>query len=149
MRFALLFENMMGNMITVISQKYRKESSMIKRNDLILIGVFIILGLGVIFFINATKSGGSELLITVNGEEYDTIPLNKDTTYTVKVDENDWNTFIVKDGVVDMIDASCPDKLCVNHSDIEYNHETIVCLPNRVVLEVIGGEESEVDAVAK
>jgi hypothetical protein len=121
---------------------------MIKKNDLILIGVVILLGLAVIIFMNATKSEGSKVVITIDGNVYDTLELKDNKSYTVKGDNGEWNTFEIKDGYVNMLDASCPDKLCVNHQDIHYNHETIVCLPNKVVLEVVDGEENEVDMIA-
>jgi hypothetical protein len=121
---------------------------MIKKNDLILIGVVVVLGLAVILFMNLTKEEGSKVVITVDGELYDTIYLKEDASYTVKLEDGSYNTFEIKDGYVDMLDASCPDKICVNHKSIHYNNETIVCLPNRVVLEVENGEDSDVDAIA-
>ena len=120
---------------------------MIKKNDLILIGVILLLGLAVIGYLNLTKEEGSKVVITMNGEVYDTLYLKENTTYTVKGKDGTYNTFEIKDGFVDMLDASCPDKLCVNHSNIHYNNETIVCLPNKVVLQITGAGESEVDAV--
>ncbi len=120
---------------------------MIKKNDLILIGVILLLGLAVIGYLNLTKEEGSKVVITMNGEVYDTLYLKENTTYTVKGKDGTYNTFEIKDGYVDMLDASCPDKLCVNHSNIHYNNETIVCLPNKVVLQITGAGESEVDAV--
>ncbi len=120
---------------------------MIKKNDLILIGVILLLGLAVIGYLNLTKEEGSKVVITMNGEVYDMLYLKENTTYTVKGKDGTYNTFEIKDGYVDMLDASCPDKLCVNHSNIHYNNETIVCLPNKVVLQITGAGESEVDAV--
>ncbi len=120
---------------------------MIKKNDLILIGVILLLGLAVIGYLNLTKEEGSKVVITMNGKVYDTLYLKENTTYTVKGKDGTYNTFEIKDGYVDMLDASCPDKLCVNHSNIHYNNETIVCLPNKVVLQITGAGESEVDAV--
>lgn len=121
---------------------------MIKRNDLIMIGIVILLCLGFFAYISLTKQEGSKVRITIDGKEYDTLILTEDTEYTVKGEDGDINTFTIKDGYVDMIDANCPDKLCVNQKDIHYNHETIVCLPNKVVLEVIDGEDNDVDMIA-
>ncbi|MDF2942033.1 MAG: putative rane protein [Herbinix sp.] len=121
---------------------------MIKKNDIILVGVVILLGLAVIIFMNVTKTEGSKVVVTIDGNVYNTFDLNEDTTFTINADNGEWNSFEIKDGHVDMVDASCPDKICVNHKDIHYNHETIVCLPNKVVLEVIDGEENEVDMIA-
>ena len=47
-----------------------------------------------------------------------------------------------------MTDADCPDQLCVHQKAASKNHESIICLPNKVVVEVNGNKESEFDAVA-
>jgi hypothetical protein len=36
----------------------------------------------------------------------------------------------------------------VDHKTISKNKETIVCLPNKVIVEIVGGEDVEMDAVA-
>jgi hypothetical protein len=121
---------------------------MIKKNDIILIVAVLFLGLAVIVFMNLTKEEGSKVEITVDGEVYDTLYLQEDTSYTVKLKDGTYNTFEIKDGYVDMIDASCPDKLCIYQKHIHFNNETIVCRPNKVILQVISSENSDVDAIA-
>ncbi|HKL79604.1 MAG TPA: NusG domain II-containing protein [Mobilitalea sp.] len=120
-----------------------------KKNDFILIGACLIIGIIALFLITLTKKEGGEVQIMVDGKEYKTMSLEEDSTYTLELEDGEWNTFEIKNGRVDMIDASCPDERCVLHRDIHYLNETIVCLPNSVVLQIIGGEENEVDAVAK
>ncbi|MCR4991648.1 MAG: NusG domain II-containing protein [Lachnospiraceae bacterium] len=44
---------------------------------------------------------------------------------------------ILSDGKANMESADCPNQICVHHSAISHTGETIVCLPNRVVIEVI------------
>ena len=44
---------------------------------------------------------------------------------------------IISGGKADMESADCPNQICVHHSAISHTGETIVCLPNRVVIEVI------------
>ena len=119
-----------------------------KRNDLILIAIVLIIGAGALLLIFNNKEAGSKVSVQMNGKEIITFDLDKDITYTIEGDNGAWNTFTIKDGYVDMIDASCPDKVCVEHKSIHHNHETIICLPNQVVLEIIGGEESLIDSIA-
>ena len=77
-------------------------------------------------------------------------------TVTVKVDGKDQkiringgtNILTIKNGKAKMTDADCPDQLCVHQKAASKNHESIICLPNKVVVEVDGSEESEFDAVA-
>ena len=53
---------------------------------------------------------------------------------------------IEKDGV-SMISATCPDKLCINQGKIKNSSRSIVCLPNRIVVE-IADVKGEVDVIA-
>jgi hypothetical protein len=82
---------------------------MIKKNDLILVGIVILLGLAILAFTNLTKVEGSKVIVTIDGKVYKTFPLNKATTFTVKGKDGSFNTFVIQDGYVDMTDASCPD----------------------------------------
>lgn len=119
-----------------------------KKNDIILIGgIIVLMALGFLF-IQLSKTEGSKLLITIDGVEHKTLYINEDTTYKLEHDDGEWNTFEIKDGFVRMLDASCPDKLCVKHKKIHFDNESITCLPNRVVLRVIEAEESDLDAIA-
>ena len=45
-------------------------------------------------------------------------------------------------------DASCPDRLDVHMGAINRNGQMIVCLPNRLIVRILGNDKS-VDAVAK
>lgn len=119
-----------------------------KKNDLILIGIVLLIGVCALLFMFFYNEAGSKVSVQMNGEKIITFDLDKDITYTIEGDNGAWNTFTIKDGYVDMIDASCPDKICVDHKNIHYNHETITCLPNQVVLEIKGGEESPIDSIA-
>ena len=68
--------------------------------------------------------------ITVNGEEYGTYSLSKDQVISI----GDTNVCEIKDGEVHMIEAECPDHLCMRQK-IDSTGGTIVCLPNKVVIE--------------
>ena len=43
---------------------------------------------------------------------------------------------IIKDGEAYMQEADCPNQICVHHSPISHKGESIVCLPNRVIIEI-------------
>lgn len=57
------------------------------------------------------------------------------------------NRLRIKNGKASMIEADCPDQLCVHQKPVSLNHESIICLPNRVVVEVESGTDREFDAV--
>jgi hypothetical protein len=47
-----------------------------------------------------------------------------------------------------MKNSNCPDKICDGHSKVSYKGETIVCLPHKVVIEIVADEATdELDAV--
>ena len=60
----------------------------------------------------------------------------------------EYNYLVIKDGYADITEANCPDKLCAKQKKISLDRETIVCLPNKVVVEIISNSSSDVDAVA-
>ena len=43
---------------------------------------------------------------------------------------------VIKDGEAYMQEADCPNQICVHHSSVSHKGETIVCLPNRVIIEI-------------
>lgn len=120
-----------------------------KKNDFYLIGGILLLAVVAIIMLQVFKSEGSRVVIKVNGKEHISLPLNEDTIYTIRQDDGQWNTVEIKDGYVRMLDASCPQKICVKHHKIHYNNESIYCDPNDVFLWIVGDTESELDAIAK
>ncbi len=64
-----------------------------------------------------------------------------------KIAINDTNVLRIENGTVTMAQASCPDQLCVHQKAISRNRESIICLPNQVVVEVTATEEKTYDAM--
>lgn len=118
-----------------------------QKNDKILLGtIFLILLAGVCGFSFFGRERGASVKVTVNGQLYGTYSLKQDREVEIVVGEN-VNVLRIWDEKADMISADCPDLLCVHQKAIFRQGETIVCLPNKVVAEVIGGEEAELDSV--
>ncbi len=117
------------------------------KNDIILILFFLIIGLGTLVYIQFHGKSGAEVKVSVNNKEYGVYSLDKDQTITIG--EDDWeNILVIKDGKANMTKADCPDKICVNHAAISKKGETIVCLPHKVVVEVINqGKTQSVDQI--
>ena len=78
--------------------------------------------------------------ITVSGREYGTYSLGKDQ----KIRINGTNTCRIKDGQVKMIEATCPDHLCISQPPVDEKGGFIICLPNEVIIEGIPSEETTV-----
>lgn len=122
-----------------------------KKKDIVLVGGILFLAL--LFWLVPKglrlldKGGEPELEITVDGEVYGTYSLEKDQVIEIQ----DTNICEIKDGKVKMTEASCPDHVCIRQGTIDAPGETVVCLPNKVVLEIASkdGEEDGLDAVVK
>lgn len=107
-----------------------------KKKELIFIGGILVLALAMwaeMSFVNKASHG--TICITVDGKEYGTYSLAKNQTIKI----NDTNVCEIKDGQARMISAECPDHLCIKQKAINEKGGTIVCLPNKVVIE---GEKS-------
>lgn len=82
-------------------------------------------------------AGGHIAVITQNNQEIERIDLSKvKDSYTIRVDNPDggYNMVLVEKGKISVIEASCPDKICVNQGKISDSLKPIVCLPNRVMV---------------
>ena len=109
------------------------------KKDIILIAAFVIIA--VIAFV----------VIKVDGQVVNTIPVNQNETLTIEGYQGGSNIVTIENGGVTMTDADCPDKLCVKTGRISKTGETIVCLPHRVVVEIIGAaaDDSGVDSIVR
>lgn len=60
-----------------------------------------------------------------------------------------YNLIEIGDGKVRVIEADCPDKLDVKQGYISKPGEVIVCLPNRLVIEIKGEKkDKEIDSIS-
>ena len=120
----------------------------IKRNDKwLLVGILVALFLCFVLFRLFAGGQGVYVKVTVDGDIYGNYPLQSEQTVEIEIDGTVTNVLRIDSGEADMISADCPDKLCVHQRAISRQKETIVCLPNKVVVEVVGAEESAFDAV--
>lgn len=123
-----------------------------KKNSVLLFIAFIMLATGAMAFCwGQMQERGTTAVVTVAGEERFRCSLFIEKEIQI----DDTNTLVIKDGVADMVSADCPDQVCVKHVPISKTGETIICLPNKVVvtIETLAGSgkpsREEVDAVVK
>jgi hypothetical protein len=124
-----------------------------KKADVIIIVTLLAIALGAMgvskLFFNH-KYAVKYVEIYENGKLYQKI-LIKDNAFkkTIKV-TNKFGTNIVQieNGGARMLDADCPDKICIKEGFIDKNGQTIVCLPNRFVVEIKGEDKAETDEVS-
>ena len=108
---------------------------------LILLGISVI---GIIVFKLFSKNGGSALVYH-DGELIKTIDLSINDRYVVNGDNGDV-VIVVSNGKIKVDEENSPLHLCSKQGYISNTYESIVCLPNKIVINISG---DELDAVVK
>ena len=104
-----------------------------KRNDWILAAV-VLLAAGILgAYLLLGRQTGSYVMISKDNEEIGTYSLKDDRV----IDVGDGNRLEIKDGAVHMLYANCPDQICVNTGWIDQEHDMIVCMPNKVIVQIV------------
>ncbi|MBQ7836736.1 MAG: NusG domain II-containing protein [Clostridia bacterium] len=113
------------------------------RNDIILVLILAVSALLLWLCVSLFSPKGAYAVVTVDGAETARYPLSENTEVRIE-SESGYNILVIKDGKADITEASCPDGLCIDFHSVSKAGETIVCLPNKTVISVVGSE-SEVD----
>ena len=117
------------------------------RNDVLLVASLLILGGALALFLYATRQAGGYVSVRVDGELLMELPLSEDTRIVLGEGEHT-NTLVIESGAARVVEASCPDQICVNQGAVRYAGESIVCLPHKLVITVRGGQANDVDGIA-
>ena len=104
-----------------------------KRRDWIAAAVILAAALIIALVSKLTAEPAQALRITVNGETYGIYDITEDQEIKI----NDTNICQIENGKVRMTGADCPDQICVHTAEISKAGGSIICLPNRIVLEII------------
>ena len=124
---------------------------MFKKADIIIILGVILLGISALLItIFAGRQAPGYVRVSVNGRITAEYRLDTDREFSVTGYDGGEVRGTISGGIVDVTSATCPDKICVNHTVIKRTGESIVCLPNRVVITIISSDEDDgvIDAVA-
>ena len=117
-----------------------------KRNDwLLAAGILAAAVLLFCFQIFRETGDHAYVSVTVDGTLFGTYSMEEDRT----VEINDTNRLVIREGSARMEWADCPDQVCVHHRGISRDGESIICLPNRVVISVDSTEQSDLDGIAQ
>ena len=117
-----------------------------KKNLLVILIVLLVsVGLLAAVLLNRPMTAVEEdmVIITIDGKEYARVPLSKPQTVTVKQDNGCVNVVEVSDHGAVMLSSTCDNQLCVQMGEVTVdnwefrpNQQFIICLPNRVGVEL-------------
>ncbi len=72
------------------------------------------------------------------------------TEFVVESESGGSNKIHIEDGYVWIEEATCPDKICLHQGKISNDGEVIVCLPNRLMVQIKDNNpEDELDVIVK
>jgi len=106
--------------------------------------VLAVVTVSVVLIAQGVAGAGSgsrlEVRVSVGGNQVLARPLDDGPVELTVKGYNGESYLEIIGGRVHMVDSACPDKLCVKTGWISSPGESIVCLPNRVVIEVVSGD---------
>lgn len=123
------------------------------RKDILLIGGLLLAGVLLGLILLLTKKPGKSVEIRVSGAAVQRVPLDKPGRYEIE-GLIGTNVLVIENGKAHMDEASCPDGICMGMGEIDSNGQSIICLPNEMVVVVVDpkaetkSDSQSVDAVA-
>ncbi len=118
-----------------------------RKHDVIFICALLAVLCALGYFVMITGKTGDTVTVTVDKTVFGEYPLNVDRSVEIRT-KNTLNVLVIKDGQATVESASCPDGICARHKAISRDGESIICLPNKVVITVSAKNESAPDIVA-
>lgn len=131
-------------------KKYPEQRGrFIAARALVLAGAVVVLAAVVIIALGR-EAKHPVAVIRHNGEIVAKIALSDTEAFEIPItggDGNLTNLIQVRPGQICVVWADCPDQICVNQGWISNGPKPITCLPNKVVIEIIEGDQ-DLDAVS-
>ena len=126
-------------------QENRSTKKSVKLDVIIIVALLLVallwVGASLLF-----REVGGYVTVEVDGVLVATYSLAYDGEYAIGAT----NFLVIEDGCAYMQGANCPDKTCVGVGRVKYAGQSIICLPNRVVVTVMAapGEEGDLDLIS-
>ncbi|MGA2091283.1 MAG: NusG domain II-containing protein [Endomicrobiales bacterium] len=111
-----------------------------------LIAVIVIISMVVPLSISFVGTSAHTAQVFEQGTLIKVIDLSKDSESTLKL-HHGFIVVQVKQGKIRARKCSCPEKVCIGMGWISKSGQSIVCVPNKLLIEVRGSENADYDAV--
>lgn len=112
--------------------KERSEGHVKKNDWMLVLGILLLICLsGAVLY--GKRSSGRYVSVQVDKERFGRYDLAEDQVIEIK----GGNRLEIKDGKAFMVYADCPDQICVETAPVCSTHEVIVCMPNKVIVEIL------------
>ena len=116
-------------------------------HDLILIVAILLVVVIAASALMLFRQDGAFVTVSIDGKVFGEYSLHEDRVVERKSGDGH-NTLVIDGGKAYVSDASCPDGICSSHRPISYDGQSIICLPNKVVVEISAARGNTPDVVA-
>lgn len=112
----------------------------IRKADIILLILLVVIGVVSTVFVMQSRTIGDTVIIESNGKLYGKYSLYEDRKITIESGgkRQNINVVIIDNNEVMVKEASCKNQVCIRHGAISNTGESIICLPNRLVIRIEG-----------
>ena len=110
--------------------------------DIILVAVLLILALSAFIVTELLREDGAFVRVSIDGEVVAEYSLSENAEYSLN---GGTNMLVIENGEAYIRWANCPKQICVKDGKISRTGERITCLENRVIIEVFGAGDGEVE----
>ncbi|WBW50560.1 NusG domain II-containing protein [Peptoniphilus equinus] len=124
-----------------------------KKGDFLVVFGILVTALTITWFGQNTlvASTANDVVVQVDGKQVGRYSIKDNEGKTIEINNKyGHNAFVIENGKVHMSHSDCRDQLCMHMPAISKSNETIVCLPNRLVLTVLAPPQApgnDVDVV--
>ena len=103
----------------------------------IIAGLLILAGVLLFLYFNKGQEGAG-VIVRVDGVETARYSLSESGRYELN---GGTNILVIEDGAAYMLQADCPDHICVSQGKIRCTGQCITCLPNKLTVTVYGTDQ--------
>lgn len=125
----------------------KQTTTVRRRHDILFIAVLLFLCAAAALGLYVLREDGDTVTVSIDGQLYAEYPLTEDRVVEL-ISDGGFNRLVIEDGYAYVEEASCPDGICSSHSPIGHNGESIICLPNKVVIEIHRREQNQPDIIS-
>ena len=125
----------------------KQTTTVRRRHDILFIAVLLFLCAAAALGLYVFREDGDAVTVFIDGQLYAEYPLTEDRVVEL-ISDGGFNRLVIEDGYAYVEEASCPDGICSSHRPISHNGESIICLPNKVVIEIHRREQNQPDIIS-
>jgi len=125
----------------------KQTTTVRRRHDILFIAVLLLLCAIAALGLHLSRENGDTVTVLVDGQHYGEYALSEDRIVDI-VSDGGYNRLVIADGYARVEEASCPDGICSSHRPISHDGESIICLPNKVVIEIHRQEQNQPDIIS-